>query len=387
MRTVTASASGRGVATAELGNQVARKVMEALGGPAQLVFCFAGIDHATPALLQAVRKVTGPVPLVGCSTAGEFSGDEAGKKGLALLAVASPSFRLHTASASGLRADHAGCAKRLASELGHNLDAPFGTVLLLADGLAGDGETTVRALHQAMGARFTLAGGAAGDEAAFKKTWVFQDDRVLTDALVGVKIESDAPVGVGVRHGLLPRSEPMEVTRAEGSVVYEIDHRPAFAVYEDFARARGDKLDRDNASAYLITHELGVPTLGDELQVRAPLTLGADGSLSCATEIREGSRVRIMGAEPTDLLESAKKAAAQALERMNGARPAGAVVFDCICRGLWLGDRFLEEAQAIARVVDGRPIAGFETYGEIAKAPGLLSGFHNTTAVVAVLPE
>jgi len=94
-----------------------------------------------------------------------------------------------------------------------------------------------------------------------------------------------------------------------------------------------------------------------------------------------------MGADPADLLASARQAALQAVERLEGARPAGAIVFDCICRGIILGERFLEEASVISEVVSNRPLAGFETYGEIAKASGLLSGFHNTTAVVAVLPE
>jgi len=35
----------------------------------------------------------------------------------------------------------------------------------------------------------------------------------------------------------------------------------------------------------------------------------------------------------------------------------------------------------------GVPLAGFETYGEIALAAGDMSGFHNTTSVVLAFPE
>jgi hypothetical protein len=38
-------------------------------------------------------------------------------------------------------------------------------------------------------------------------------------------------------------------------------------------------------------------------------------------------------------------------------------------------------------VVPGTPIAGFLTYGEIARYSGRLDGWHNTTAVVAAIPK
>lgn len=35
----------------------------------------------------------------------------------------------------------------------------------------------------------------------------------------------------------------------------------------------------------------------------------------------------------------------------------------------------------------GAPLAGFETYGEIALDAGDMSGFHNTTSVVLAFPR
>ena len=48
-------------------------------------------------------------------------------------------------------------------------------------------------------------------------------------------------------------------------------------------------------------------------------------------------------------------------------------------RILFSEDRFYE--------LGGVPIAGFETYGEIALDAGDLSGFHNTTTVVLAIPR
>jgi methyl-accepting chemotaxis protein len=63
------------------------------------------------------------------------------------------------------------------------------------------------------------------------------------------------------------------------------------------------------------------------------------------------------------------------------------VVFDCICRNLILGERFGTAVRAISEELGNVPIAGFETYGEIALDVGDMSGFHNTTSVVLTFPE
>ena len=63
------------------------------------------------------------------------------------------------------------------------------------------------------------------------------------------------------------------------------------------------------------------------------------------------------------------------------------MVFDCICRRLILDARFEEAVLSIGETLGGVPLAGFETYGEIAMRVGDLSGFHNTTSVVVAFPE
>ena len=44
------------------------------------------------------------------------------------------------------------------------------------------------------------------------------------------------------------------------------------------------------------------------------------------------------------------------------------------------------EIDAIRKVFPDTPVAGFLTYGEIARFRGRLDGWHNTTTVVAAIP-
>jgi hypothetical protein len=41
----------------------------------------------------------------------------------------------------------------------------------------------------------------------------------------------------------------------------------------------------------------------------------------------------------------------------------------------------------VAKGLDDVPFAGFNSYGQIVRAEGQFSGFHNCTAVVCVFPD
>jgi hypothetical protein len=82
-----------------------------------------------------------------------------------------------------------------------------------------------------VGAGVPLVGGSAGDDLKMTRTFQLYDDQVLTDAVVAAGIASDAPLGIGVRHGWRRVGEPMLVTGSGGNRVYTLDDRPALDVY------------------------------------------------------------------------------------------------------------------------------------------------------------
>jgi hypothetical protein len=58
------------------------------------------------------------------------------------------------------------------------------------------------------------------------------------------------------------------------------------------------------------------------------------------------------------------------------------LAFDCIARRGVLGDDgIVQEIDRVRQMTGGAPVAGFYTYGEIARTRGM-SGFHNQTLVV-----
>jgi hypothetical protein len=261
------------------------------------------------------------------------------------------------------------------------------TTVLLTDGLCGAGEKLVVDLHGLGQGSFQIVGGAAGDEGKFQSTSVGANGRAATNAAAALHVFSSSPWGVGVNHGLRSTTAQMRVTKAQGNVVHELDGQPAFTMYQRHAAERGVKLSAADATPYMVSNQLGIHFFQDIARSRAPLSVGEDLSLTCAAEIPKGSMVSILDGDPASMVEAARTAAEEAKKHLEGNKAAGVLLFDCVCRGMILKEGFDKEIEAVRSVFGNVPIAGFLTYGEIARYQGKLNGWHNATAVVVAIPE
>jgi hypothetical protein len=82
------------------------------------------------------------------------------------------------------------------------------------------------------------------------------------------------------------------------------------------------------------------------------------------------------------VLGATDQACAAALEALGDRRPLGLLTFDCAARRGVLGDEGIErEIERVTKQAGDAPVAGFYSYGEIARTSGV-SGFHNQTIVV-----
>jgi hypothetical protein len=394
MSTVTASGLSKNEDPGLAATEAVSAAMAGLGGQRpSFGFLFVSPEHDLRAALAAACKASGCTEIIGCTTAGEITELGVAHGGVAVMLVASTTSAARVAFAERLKADAPGVARRLSGCVGDLRkqvgagDARHLTTVLLTDGLSGTAERLVTELYERGQGSLQIVGGAAGDEGKFKVTRVGAGETGSTDATAALHVFSRTPWGVGVNHGLRSTTKQMRVTRAVGNVVFELDGEPAFAIYVRHAAARGIELTLENAAPYLIGNELGIHFFERIIRARAPLAVGADGSLSCAAEIPQGSMVSILDGDPPSMLEAARSAALEAKEHLGGARTAGVLLFDCVCRGMILRDAFHREIEAVRSVFGDVPTAGFLTYGEIARYRGRLDGWHNATAVVVAIPQ
>jgi len=358
----------------------------------QFGFVFVGPDRDLGAALTAVRRTAGQPTVIGATTAGEFTAAGLTHGGVTVMLVASDATSCRAGFARDLKEDHRGAAERLARGLAEARQEAFSknrrrtTTVLLTDGLAGKGEDLVLDLSERMSAA-QIVGGAAGDEGEFRETRVGCDGDSASDAVAALHVLSEKPWGVGVGHGLRPTTKPMRVTKAADNVVLQVNGAPAFDIYRAHAAQRGVKLTPANASPYMIANELGIHFFDRVTRARAPLSVGENGSLNCAAAIPEGAMVSILDGDPESMVAAASSAAEEARDHLEGSKAAGVLVFDCVCRGMILKDDFQREIGAVRKVFGEVPVAGFLTYGEIARYTGRLEGWHNSTAVVVAIPE
>jgi hypothetical protein len=257
-------------------------------------------------------------------------------------------------------------------------------LLLLTDGLAGDQQEIVRGAYTVAGAGIPLVGGCAGDDLRMTRTAQLHGSDVLTKSVVAAAVASDAPLGIGVRHGWRRVGEPMVVTKSSNNRVYSLDDQPALDVYLSRLNAPAEaSADASAFTRFAMTHPLGLVRRSQEEHVRYVADANfEDRSLGCIAEVPQGGMAWIMQGDGDSVLEATDQACSDALGALNGNRPLGLLAFDCIARRGILGDGGIRgEIARIAARADGAPVAGFYTYGEIARTAGV-AGFHNQTLVV-----
>ena len=237
--------------------------------------------------------------------------------------------------------------------------------MLLTDGLAGDQQEIVRGADSVAGAGVPLVGGCAGDDLKMIATYQFFNDEVLRDAVVAVGIGSDAPLGIGVRHGWQAVGEPMLVTASRPGHVDTLDDQPALDIYLERLDAPAQaRSDREAFIRFALEHPLGMARRAGEEQVRWIPSADFDSrSLVTSAEVPPGALVRLMVGDVESVLAATDSACTDALAALGGDRPIGMLVFDCAARRAVLGDEGI--AVEIARVEEhaaGAPLAGLHIW-------------------------
>ena len=376
--------TGRSAASAPglAGREAAAGALDGRSDGALLVVFFS--DAYDPsALLAGVREVAGSTPVVGCSTSGEIAADGPGDAGVVVMALGGPGFCVSTTSAAVVDGDLRTAGEQVAAVAADVRSRPHRALVLLSDGLAGDQEELVRGAYSVLGASVPLVGGCAGDDLKMRRTTQLHDDRVLTGSVVAAAVGSDAPLGIGVSHGWRRVGEPMLVTGSRENRVLTLDDEPALDVYLRRLDAP-EEARRDPAAftRFALTHPLGLSRMsGEHVRFVAEADFD-DRSLGCVANVPRGGLAWFMEGDERSVLDATDAACAEALAALSGSPPVGLLAFDCIARrGVLEPAGLRRETDRISAQAGGAPVAGFYTYGEIARTSGT-GGFHNQTLVV-----
>jgi hypothetical protein len=373
----------------EAGKELCAKLTAALQGvrPDALIV-FASPRYDQEELLRALDAGCRPDALVGASSAGEFTHDVHGDGMACALALHAPEMAFAAALGERLSHDPAAAAQQIASGFHAGVEPRYiyRSALIMTDALAGHADELVDQLTLATSGRYQFFGGGAGDDAHFQRTAVFYGARALTDSAVALEILSEKPIGIGVSHGWEPASPGFRVTETSGMRVVSLNGLPAIEAFEDHAAQTGQTFDRAAPIAFFLHNILGIET-GAGHRLRVPLAIDDAGAVLCASEVPVGAIVHIMRSSEQSAVAAAERATSSALAALGHRQPQAALFFDCVATRLRIGEAFGMEIEALTEQLGHIDLAGCNTHGQIARAPGQFGGFHNCTAVVCVFSE
>ncbi len=387
---------GSGDDSHKAGVEAALQAKEELGEEAKLAIVLSSVEYNQEEMLEGVRSITGDTLLVGSSTAGEITTNgPADRHSVVVMLISSDTVSFWAGIGEGIAEGAVEAGRKVADSVKVQATEELKSFIMFPDVLAGNGADIVRGALQSLGEHFPLVGGASGDDFRFEKTYQYLNDKVYSGTVVGVGLSGEFKFGIGVKHGWIPIGMPKKVTKAEGSVLHELDGEPAIKVYEEyFGEEEAKELKEKTLAQLAITYPLGMKVGGsDEMLIRDPITVDEHGSITCAAEIPEGSEIQLMVGSREEAVKVAEIAAEKAVEQLEGEKPSAVIIFNCIARSKLFGERKGDEIAAIQKAVGANtPLIGFYTYGEQAPLGGEVRNiekcnpaFHNETVVILTL--
>lgn len=351
--------------------------------PNTLVLAFGAscyLDNHDPLVELAAGFPNSAV--LGCSTSGEIHGVRIADESLSV-AVArfdQTSIRLATSEIT------AATSRRAGSSIALDLTADdLAGVIVLSSGLDVNGSDLAAGINERLGGTVPVTGGLAGDGDRFERTWVLIDGKPAEHGVAAIGFYGDSIVfHHGSQGGWDIFGPERQVTRSRGNVLFELDGRPALALYKQYL---GELADGLPATGLLFPLEVTDPATETKL-VRTILAVDENHqSVTFAGDIPVGHRAQLMRANFERVIGGAEDAARTAAS--NGA--AGetlCVAVSCVGRRLVLGGRTEEELEAVLDVLPaGTHQVGFYSYGEISPYTSGSCDLHNQTMTLTTLAE
>ncbi|NOT22013.1 MAG: hypothetical protein HOP22_04745 [Nitrospiraceae bacterium] len=346
-------------------------------GPSRL------LDAPTP--IQSVLAAYPGAAAIGCSSSGEIFGTHIQDD---TLVVALLQFDHTIVRAASAPVTDPGKSFEAAQSLAHQLIAPgLRGVLVLSDGLGVNGSELIRGLNTILTTDVVVSGGLAGDGDRFKRTWVVKDGLPVGGHVTAVGLYGAA---VRLTHGSkggwdLFGPERL-ITRSQGNVLYELNHKPALQLYKDYLGELASGLP-----GTALHFPLSIRQKQEDAKRLVRTILGIDHaaqSLTFAGDMPEGAYAQFMRANFDRLIQGASDAATLATPINTDSAPTLSIAISCVGRRIVLGQRTEEEVEATFDVLPkGVQQIGFYSYGEISPYSTGQCDLHNQTMTLTTISE
>lgn len=222
-----------------------------------------------------------------------------------------------------------------------------------------------------------FGGGAFSADIDNNAACVFSSDGECSDNSVVFQLMGGEDLHFTTTHitGWKPLGKIFRVTRAKGSILYELDGRAAYEAYYKYLNIKNNEHFFFNSLEFPFFYEHNGLNI-----LRAPVSSNPDGSLTMTADIEENVRAHLAYGDPWTILDSIRTDGQVIRDFM----PDAVKIYSCAARRTFWGDNDIGKEslpfQSIA------PTSGFYTSGEFLRTDGKMNQ-HNVTMVVAAVRE
>ncbi len=365
----------------EAGLQATHQALNRMGvNTPGLAIVVASHQYQAREVLSGVNSLLGEIPMLGFSSpAGLTQGGQFQHS--VVVGLISGEFQAETVWLPGYAQSGRETATKVAQHAASNTERQ--SLLFFADGFNGDAEQFCSAMTPGL----NITGALSSGDLHTGNTYQMAGNQTGTGGLVAAFMRGNLKMGVGYDHGWDPVGSQFRVTRSRGFWLRTLDGRPASETYAGLFGypARDWAFPPLNYLARL--YPLGVE-YGEDLIVRSPIRVEADGSFRMNASIRDGIDAYLLVGSRVTCERAARQAAQQALLQLGDVKPAFALVLVDIAWQMLLKAHPGVEIAAVQEILGAKiPIAGGYTLGQIAPSSTSIPKFLNQHIVVIVFGE
>ena len=244
-------------------------------------------------------------------------------------------------------------SQKLGNKIGKNIiKDDTKAIITFLDGTNHDGETYIKNLNT-LNKDILIAGGMAGDNGKFKKTYVFDNKKITSCGAVACSLSSNSLKADNYySFNWQPIGKNFKITKADENIIYEIDNKPALDLYFHY-------FGKDILNFPLATMEIPIMIKKHDGYI-ARACIGIDEnkkSMIFAGDVKENEIFRF-GFGDTNLIFSSSK---DVYKKASEFGSEAIYVYSCVARKALMGNLIEEETKYLNNIA---PTAGFFTYGE-----------------------